>query len=77
MFPIEPDLGKITVPTLILWGAHDQLIPLAAGYKMNSLIKASKLVIFEDCGHLPQEEMPARTIDEMTRFIAGQNPGKK
>lgn len=73
MFPIEPDLGKITVPTLILWGAHDQLIPLAAGYKMNSLIKASKLVIFEDCGHLPQEEMPARTIDEMTRFIAGQN----
>ena len=77
MFPIEPDLGKITVPTLILWGAHDQLIPLAAGYKMNSLIKASKLVIFEDCGHLPQEEMPARTIDEMTRFIAAQNPGKQ
>ena len=77
MFPIEPDLGKITVPTLILWGAHDQLIPLAAGQKMNSLIKVSKLVIFENCGHLPQEEMPARTIDEVTRFIAGQNPGKK
>jgi pimeloyl-ACP methyl ester carboxylesterase len=77
MFPIEPDLGKITVPTLILWGAHDQLIPLAAGHKMNSLIKGSKLVIFENCGHLPQEEMPAGTIDEMTRFIAGQNPGKQ
>jgi len=77
MFPIEPDLGKITVPTLILWGAHDQLIPVTAGQKMNSLIKASKLVIFETCGHLPQEEMPARTIDEMTRFIAAQNPGKQ
>src|SRR6185295_9128011 len=56
MFPIEPDLGKITVPTLILWGTHDQLIPLAAGQKMNSLIKVSKLVTFENCGHLTQEE---------------------
>ena len=76
MFPIEPDLGKINVPTLILWGAHDQIVPLAAGQKMNSLIKVSKLVIFENCGHLPQEEMPARTIDEITRFIAEQDPGK-
>lgn len=77
MFPIEPDLDKVNVPTLILWGANDQLIPLAAGKKMNSLIKVSKLVIFENCGHLPQEEMPARTIDEMTRFIAEQNSGKR
>ncbi|HEV7680786.1 MAG TPA: alpha/beta hydrolase [Pyrinomonadaceae bacterium] len=69
LFPVEPNLGKINVPTLILWGAQDQLIPLAAGRKLNSLIKDSSLVIFDNCGHLPQEEMPARTIDEVTKFI--------
>jgi pimeloyl-ACP methyl ester carboxylesterase len=70
MFPVEPDLGKINVPTLILWGEQDQLLPLAAGRKLSSLIKDSKLVIFDNCGHLPQEEMPARVVDEMTQFIA-------
>jgi pimeloyl-ACP methyl ester carboxylesterase len=73
LFPVESDLGKINVPTLILWGAQDQLIPLAAGHKLSSLIKDSKLVIFDSCGHLPQEEMPARTGDEITKFIAGQH----
>ena len=73
MFPVEPDLGKINVPTLLLWGAQDQLFPLAAGRKLNSLIKDSTLVVFDNCGHLPQEEMPARTIDEVTRFIVVSN----
>lgn len=68
-FPVEPDLGKINTRTLIIWGAEDALIPLEAGRKMNSLIKDSKLVIFESCGHLPQEEIPDRVVDEITRFI--------
>ena len=72
MFPIEPDLDKITVPTLILWGAQDALIPVAAGHKLNALIKGSRLVTFENCGHLPQEEMPARVVDEITQFISGR-----
>ena len=76
MFPVEPELGRINVPTLILWGAQDQLIPLAAGRKLSALIKDSKLVIFDSCGHLPQEEMPARTIDEMTKFIAASNQAR-
>ena len=70
IFPVEPELGKINVPTLILWGAQDQLIPLAAGNKLSSLIKDSKLVVFDNCGHVPQEEMPARTVDEIMKFIA-------
>jgi pimeloyl-ACP methyl ester carboxylesterase len=72
MYPVEPELGKINVPTLILWGTEDRLIPLAAGRKMSSLIKDSRLVMFENCGHLPQEEMPARTIDEIINFIKTQ-----
>jgi pimeloyl-ACP methyl ester carboxylesterase len=69
-FPIEQDLGRINLPTLIIWGAADKLIPLAAGRKLNSLIKDSQLVIFDNCGHLPQEEMPERVVDEIMRFLA-------
>ena len=68
-FPIEQDLGKISARTLIIWGAEDALIPLAAGRTMNSLIKDSKLVIFEKCGHIPQEEMPERVLEEVMSFV--------
>lgn len=73
--PIEHDLGKINLPTLIIWGAQDALIPVEAGRKMNQLIKDSKLVVFDSCGHLPQEEMPARVVEEITRFVARQENG--
>jgi pimeloyl-ACP methyl ester carboxylesterase len=76
-FPIEQDLNKINSPTLIIWGAEDALIPIEAGRKMNSLIKGSKLVIVERCGHVPQEELPERVFDEMTKFIAESNQAKK
>jgi pimeloyl-ACP methyl ester carboxylesterase len=70
-FPLEPELARLNVPTLILWGNQDALIPLEAGRKLNALIKDSKLVTFDLCGHLPQEELPARTVDEITKFITG------
>jgi pimeloyl-ACP methyl ester carboxylesterase len=68
-FPVEQDLGRITARTLIIWGEEDALIPLAAGQTMNSLIKDSKLVIIEKCGHLPQEEIPERVLDEVSAFM--------
>jgi pimeloyl-ACP methyl ester carboxylesterase len=71
-FPVEPELGKINMPTLIIWGAQDALIPLEAGIKINKLIKESRLVTFDSCGHLPQEEMPARVVDEITKFSGEQ-----
>ena len=68
-YPVEQDLGKINAKTLIIWGADDAVIPLAAGQKMNSLIKNSKLVVIEKCGHLPQEETPERVLAEVVNFI--------
>ncbi len=73
LFPIEDELNKISIPTLIIWGAEDEIIPLEAGRKINSLIKDSKLVVFENCGHIPQEELPERTLIEITNFIPQTN----
>lgn len=71
--PVEQDLNRINAPTLIIWGAEDTLIPLEAGRKINALIKNSKLIVIEKCGHLPQEEAPQRVVNEITDFIEQAN----
>ena len=49
-------LHRITVPTQILWGDRDKIIPTPYGEAFKSLIPGSRLQIFADCGHLPQVE---------------------
>jgi pimeloyl-ACP methyl ester carboxylesterase len=69
LFPVEDKIPLIKAPTLIIWGAEDELIPLEAGRKLNELITGSKLVVFDKCGHVPQEEMPERVLSEITGFV--------
>ena len=66
---IEPEISKIGQPTLILWGAEDELIPVEAGRKLNSLIAGSRLVVLDHCGHVPQSESPDRFLREVSNFI--------
>ncbi|MFN3565937.1 MAG: alpha/beta fold hydrolase, partial [Burkholderiaceae bacterium] len=62
-------IRAIVQPTLILWGGRDRLIPPAHGERFASDIRASRLVRFDDLGHVPQEEDPARTVAEVKRFL--------
>ncbi len=66
----EPMIASLGQPTLILWGAQDDLVPLEAGKKFNKLIPGSRLVVFEQCGHAPQNEMPERFVKEVSEFLA-------
>jgi pimeloyl-ACP methyl ester carboxylesterase len=63
-------IREVTVPTLILWGGRDRLIPLEYGGLFNRDIAGSRLVVFDDLGHVPQEEDPARTAAAMKAFLA-------
>jgi pimeloyl-ACP methyl ester carboxylesterase len=63
-------VSAITQPTLILWGARDRLIPLAAGERFHAALPGSELVVFDDLGHVPQEEDPARTVAALQAFLA-------
>lgn len=62
-------LKDITVPTLILWGRHDSVIPLKVGELLAQDIPNSRLEVFEECGHIPQEEKPEETIASISRFM--------
>ncbi|HSS19520.1 MAG TPA: alpha/beta hydrolase [Pyrinomonadaceae bacterium] len=63
-------LATLTVPTFILWGRQDKVIPLAVGEILNRAIPNSTLEVLDECGHIPQEEKPAETIALISRFLA-------
>jgi pimeloyl-ACP methyl ester carboxylesterase len=64
-------IAELKVPTLILWGGRDQLIPTVNAERFKRDIKGSRLVMFDDLGHVPQEEDPARTVAVLMGFLEG------
>ena len=66
----ESRIREVRVPTLILWGGRDGLIPVEYGGLLNRDIAGSQLVVFDDLGHVPQEEDPARTVAAVRSFLA-------
>lgn len=65
----EQDIRDLKLPTLILWGARDRLIPPVNGERFAQDIAGSQLVVFEGLGHVPQEEDPAATIAVVQQFL--------
>ena len=63
-------ISTITIPTLILWGREDKVIPLRVGHLLHQLLPNSTLEVIEECGHIPQEEKPEETLALVSRFLA-------
>ncbi len=68
---VERDIGKIKVPTLILWGAQDHLIPVEAAHKFADAIAGSKLIVYPATGHIPQEEVADESASAVHAFLNG------
>lgn len=66
----EAGIKNLKVPTLILWGAKDRLIPLNSAQRFAADIQGSKLVVFEALGHVPHEEDAKETVDVLKVFLA-------
>lgn len=64
-----PTLPEIEVPTLIIHGAKDQLIPLSEAEAMHQAISGAELVIVPDAGHLPNLEQPELFNDAVMDFL--------
>lgn len=70
------DLGRITAPTLILWGEDDAVLPVAQGGRMAAEIPAARLVRYPGVGHVAQEEAPEATAAEVAAFLAASLPSE-
>ena len=65
----RPTLARITCPTLVLTGDEDNTISNSLSVEMADSIRAAKLRILPDCGHLPQVEQPQATAEAMVEWL--------
>lgn len=63
------DFERLTMPTLILWGRKDSWIPLSQAYALEKAIPRSNLIIFDEAGHVPMEEIPTKSVAEYLSFL--------
>ena len=69
-------LAALKLPVLILWGAQDQLIPVASGHWLHAHIPGSRLIVYPGVGHLPMEEHPDRSAADVAAFVDGLPAGR-
>jgi pimeloyl-ACP methyl ester carboxylesterase len=62
-------IPELKLPTLIVWGGKDRLIPVENAQRFHQDIAGSTLVIFDDLGHAPEEEDPARSVEAVKEFL--------
>ena len=67
--PPPPPANRINVPTLILWGREDRLSFVKKAQWFHRDFPNSTLVIYDDVGHLPQEEIPKRSAQDVHLFL--------
>lgn len=71
----EPEYGhrlsELNLPTLVLWGEDDLVVPLHDATTFDDRIPNSDLQVFNEVGHLPTEEAPGRTAAAIDEFLSG------
>jgi pimeloyl-ACP methyl ester carboxylesterase len=66
---LDDTVGALQIPTLIVWGEQDAMIPLEIGQRLHRLIPGSKLAVIPECGHLPALEKPAEFVRSVLEFL--------
>jgi len=69
---IRKDVGKLTMPVLILWGEQDHLIPAATAAMWKDAIPGAKVLIYAGVGHIPMEEVPNQSARDVREFLTGK-----
>jgi pimeloyl-ACP methyl ester carboxylesterase len=72
---IAPDLQKINVPTLLLWGRADTYLPWnTVGERLRTLMPGADVQLIEGAGHVPHLETPTAYVDALLRWRRACRP---
>jgi pimeloyl-ACP methyl ester carboxylesterase len=63
------ELSSLTMPTLLVWGERDRVLPVSQARPALARLKEGSLEIIPDCGHLPQVEWPDRFVEALGAFL--------
>lgn len=66
------ELPRLTMPTLVVWGTNDMVIPSYHATAAVARLKNCRLVMIPNCGHLPQVEQPDMFLTALSQFLAEQ-----
>lgn len=66
---LEERLDEFNVPVLVVTGDDDQIVPTEQSLRLAEEIPGAELAVFEDCGHVPQEECPDAFVNAVERFF--------
>jgi pimeloyl-ACP methyl ester carboxylesterase len=67
---ITEKLSLIKIPTLLIWGSNDRIIPVEYSKDFASSIPNCELVIMDECGHIPYEEKPSEFSKLVLDFLS-------
>jgi pimeloyl-ACP methyl ester carboxylesterase len=70
----DGSIRKVTVPTLILWGRDDKVIPVASAEWFSKNLPNARVTILDDVGHIPMEEAPDRSLAPVLELLAQAVP---
>ena len=69
----EPELcihlKNIHTPSLIMWGDQDAVLPVSMAKRFKEDMPNAQLIIYKGVGHLPMEEIPERSTNDLLSFI--------
>jgi pimeloyl-ACP methyl ester carboxylesterase len=57
------------VPTLVLWGASDRIVPPEYGRSYAALIPGARFALIDEAGHHPELEQPRAFVEAVTGFV--------
>jgi pimeloyl-ACP methyl ester carboxylesterase len=63
-------LQRVKIPTRMVWGREDRIVPAECGSLYQQAIPGSELVVIDNCGHSPQVEKPEEFINAALEFLA-------
>ena len=67
--PLNPDLHRIQVPTLVIWGLHDKIFDVSCCGHLEQSIPNCKVVILHNSAHVPFVEQPKKTATYNIKFL--------
>jgi len=65
----DETVQQLDVPALVMWGDQDPLIPVSVGRRYDALLPNSTLVIYENVGHIPMEEVAEVSAADVRAFM--------
>lgn len=66
---LGPELGRIDVPTLIVWGDRDRLVPFRFAADWAGAIPDARLAVLDGVAHIPMVEAPERVAESVLAFL--------